>query len=113
MTTYTVYQSDDSSVAWRGLSLDAAADALLCGDGYAYEIREENGLFELLVSDGSVNSPRGARNLVSCAAGGFVATSREALLTKIAADEWHGYEAGTDEDYDAMIAASLEDEDVE
>jgi hypothetical protein len=104
MTTYTVFSVNNSaSIAGQGLTLEQAAHTLLTSDGYEYEIREEDRLFVLWISDGSRNSTRGARNLNSCAAGGFVAASLEALHRRIVEDEWHGYEAQTDETYAILL----------
>jgi hypothetical protein len=103
-TTYTVFCADDSaSVQGRGLSLAQAADCLLTADGYEYEVRDEDGLLILWISDGSQNSTRGARNFRSCAAGGYIARDLDALHSKIVAAEWHGLEAATDEDYACIL----------
>lgn len=108
--TYTVFRSTDfSNIEGSGLSLKDAAETLLNGDGYSFEIVEKDGVFELFVSDGSRNSPRGARNMKSCAAGGFVSHDINIVYQKIVCADWHGCEAMTDEDY----AASLEDRDEE
>ena len=114
-TTYTVFRCAEwTNVAGEGLSLQAAAEQLLTGDGYAFEIRQEGGLYELFISDGSRNSPRGATHLRSCVASGFVATDIEELYRKIVAEEWHGWEALTDADYRAsMESLASEDEDDE
>lgn len=103
-TTYTVFRADNAaSIAGKGLTLEQAADTLLTSDGYEYEIRQEDGLFVLWASDGSRNSTRGARHLTSCAAGGYIATSLEALYRKVIANEWRGYDAQTDEAYAIMM----------
>lgn len=106
MTTYTVFRADDSSVIeGRGLSLREAADALLTADGYAYELRTDPTFgFELFISDGSRNSTRGARNMISAALGGYYGDTEDEVWRKVVVDEWRGYEAMTDEAYDDMVA---------
>lgn len=109
--TYTVFRSDDWSVTeGQRLTLKEAAEALLETDGYAFEIRQEDGLFELFVSDGSCNSPRGSRHMKSCAAGGYISHDINDLYRKIVANEWRGYEAMTDEDFEAAQVSEDEDE---
>lgn len=109
--TYTVFRSNDwSAIEGERLTLKEAVEIILETDGYAFEIRIVDGLFELFVSDGSSASPRGARNLRSCAAGGFVAANVDALYRKIIHAEWRGYEAMTDESFADMQAQAAEEE---
>jgi len=110
MTTYTVFDSNNSSVYRSGLSLADAADELLKTDGYRYEIREDDGLFELFISERSENYYGGPGKMISCAAGGFVKADREKLLQKIVSDVWHDMEAMPDEDFSVMLASFEEDE---
>ena len=106
MTTYTVFRSDNSADATRGLTLEQAADALMTEDGYAYEWRTDaDGYHTLWISDGSANSTRGARHLNASRFAGF---DRERALLDVVNTDWHGCEAMTDEAFSAMLAACEE-----
>ena len=103
MTTYTVFNSNDPEVNERGLTLEQAAARLLTEDGHEYEIREEDGLFELFYSRHSRNSTMGAK-LTSYAGGNFVDSNRDRLLQKIVMAEWCGAEAMLDDEFTHMMA---------
>ena len=110
-TTYTVFRTEDSGDAERGLSLEEAADALLSVDGRVYQIMFEDGAFEIHRSAFSRHSPGGAGPLRPVRAGGrFLHPSLRALYAAVLADEWNGRCAMTDAEFDAMIAAATADE---
>jgi len=111
MTTFTVYNPEDSSqVEGRGLTAEQAAEAILTYDGYAYEVREVDGVWQLFTSDGSANSPRGARHLCGTtifAAADGAGAAWTAIAAKVLREShnWrHGLVAASDADFDAMIA---------
>lgn len=111
MITYTVTNPNSGALLGRGLSVTEAADAILTHDGYAYEVREMGaGHYELFVSDGSANSPRGARHLNSTilSIGGCYAADAEAawreLAGRVLTADWEGPQAMTDADYEAALA---------
>jgi len=117
MTTYTVYRPDydySSMIEGSGLSLASAAHVLLTGDGYAYEIRDDatpardgDVLRVLWVSDGSANSPRSARYLHATR---IIGWSDDEIFTKVVKEEWHGFEAMTDDEFAAYLTASNEED---
>lgn len=102
MTTYTVFQSDNSAEATTGLSIEDAAHELMTTDGYAYEWRTDaDGYHTVWLSDGSANSTRGARHMRASRFAGF---DRAEVLRAIVADDWRGYEAMADDAFAAMLA---------
>lgn len=112
MTTYTVFRSDESEIADRGLTLEQAALELLGADGYEHVIRPmDGGGFRLWISQHSRNSTIGA-HLVSSR---FFSVEtdrdmaeREIYQQVIGHDRWHGYQAMTDTEFDRKIAAEAE-----
>lgn len=98
--TYTVFRSDESSTAIQRLPLAQAAHTLLVTDGYAYEVHEEKGgLKTLYVSDGSANSTRSARHMNPTRIMGWC---EDDIWKQVVTINWRGYEAMTDEAFDAM-----------
>lgn len=110
MTTYTVFRHDDSSVAQRGLTRAEAANELLSADGYDWEIRQNksSGGYDLWTREFSRNSPLGNRPLTrtvfSSPASDRALAEEEIFASVIATPNWHGYEAMTDADFDAMLS---------
>jgi hypothetical protein len=113
MTTYTVFDGNDSSRLYgSGLTAEEAMSEILTYDGYRYEIRkgEFKGLacWELWHSDSSENSTRGARHMVKTVAFSLaedeVTATREIAVEVIAAGWSRMPECVTDEDYHAMQA---------
>ena len=112
MTTYTVFRSNDSSRATSRLTLEEAAHELLTADGHDYEIRQEGTFFDgspmyrLFVTQFSRNSPLGSQPMV----GSFIMGENEQeIWQEVVGRDWHGMEAVTDEQYDAMLT-NLEQE---
>ena len=112
--TYTVFSSSDLGHATPGLTLAEAADALMSTDGYAWEWRTEKRdvsgyrrpqeYFVIWVSDGSANSPRGARNMKKSRFMGF---DQNDVLLDVLRVQWRGMETLLDADFQAMAAAAL------
>lgn len=100
MTTYTIEREGEAQE--RGLTLAAAARYLMEADGYAYKfVRRRDGWLDLLISDGSRNSTRGARHFRRSV---FVGkTQREAYEWAIG-QEWRGYEATDGAEFDRRAA---------
>ena len=123
MTSYTVFDANDSSrIYGAGLTAEEAMSEILTYDGYRYEIRQSkfvNGrpCWDLWHSDGSENSPRGARHLVKTLA--FSLESDEAVAAREIAEQviyagWPGMpECMTDEAFAAMVAQAASDNDDE
>ncbi|MFN7341269.1 MAG: hypothetical protein ACK5VI_09355 [Opitutia bacterium] len=117
MTTYTVYRSDDSGNATQRLTLEEAAQALLTADGHDYEIRLEDGTagskwprFVLWITQFSRNSPLGSRPMV---ASRFIGASHAEIYEAVLSEEWHGFQAVPDADYDLNFAERLTDSEEE
>jgi hypothetical protein len=113
MTTYTVYRSEDSSYATQRLTLEEAAQRLLTADGHDYKILREDGTtggrwprFVLWLTQFSRNSPLGNRPLV---ASRFFGASHTEIYEQVITEEWHGYQAIPDADFDANMAEALAD----
>lgn len=109
MTTYTVYRPDDSSDAETGLTAIDAMDRILSHDGFAYEVRPmDGGGFALWHSDGSANSPRGARHMVKTVAFSLAtnrATAEQEIAERVIKARWPRLpEAMPDADFAAMMA---------
>lgn len=102
-TTYTVFDPQDTQNHRSGLSMESAAVTLLNEDGYEYEIRKDKkfNLLVLFISDGSRNSPRGARHLIETR---FRGETEDEIYEAVIGDEWHGMECMTDADFAAMVA---------
>ena len=118
MTTYTVYQSQDFSICRTGLTLDQAANELLTGDGYTYEIRpEDDGQgWRLWISRGSQHSYGGTQGLISSVFFSLADAETEAaaeIFQKILGHEWHGQEGSTDEQFTKMLAEYAAEADAE
>lgn len=115
MTTYTVYRSDDSGKATQRLTLEEAARSLLTADGFDYEIRLEDGTagskwprFVLWITQFSRNSPLGSRPMV---ASRFIGASHAEIHALVISEEWHGFQAIPDAEFDANFAERLADTD--
>ena len=112
MTTYTVFDAEDSGIARRGLSLLDAMDEMLTYDGYEYEIRSDAPGWGLWHSQGSRNSPRGLGQMVRCNGTYVLASDARDARNQIAEMVVSGRcgwshkrrEAMTDEDFAAMQA---------
>ena len=89
--TYTVRRIyDTDQTAEVGLTLKDAAEALMTQDGFAFEIRPSTGgMLSLWLSDGSANSPRGARHMRESCCG----WTEDQLYAWVILGEWHGFEA--------------------
>lgn len=114
-TTYTVFSFNDSSRAYRGLSVTDAAQELLLADGHDYEIRQDGTFHDgtpflrLFVTQFSRASPLGGEPMVGTII--FGQTEEEIYEQVVVVDwDWHGKEAMTDERYDAMRAELAADE---
>lgn len=57
MTTYTVFDSQDSRKAMNGLTIDEAAEAILQQDGQEYEIRNQGNFYTLWTRQQVANRP--------------------------------------------------------
>lgn len=107
-TTYTVFHSSDSSRAYRGLSVEDAAQELLFADGHDYEIRQDGTwhdgtpVLRLFVTQFSRNSPLGGSPMVSAV---IMGQTEKEIFQQVLGRDWHGMEAVTDEQFDAMVAA--------
>ena len=105
--TYTVYNSQDSGSAKRGLNLIDAVNEILTDDGYVWEWRTDaDGYHTIWASDASVNSPRGARHMrPTCYAGYDMITVLRAVVDR----DSNGRSmlvAMTDEEFSAILADS-------
>jgi len=108
--TYTVLHADGDIVR-RGLSLEAAADALLSADGRVYSIEFLHGAFEIRRSQFSQNANGGAGPLRPVQANGrFLHPTLRALYTAVVSDEWNGLYAIPDAEYDARAAAETDED---
>lgn len=120
MTTYTV-TNRHGTVEGRYLTLTEAAEVILTYDGFTHEIRRVEGYdqgdesqWELMVSDGSRASVRGAGHMKSTllSIGPVYAASEDDAWSKLAervctqADLWSGLSCMTDDAYDALQAES-------
>lgn len=117
MTTYTVFQSNDSSIFESGLSLADAANSVLTHDGHEWEIRPaaDGDGFRLWTSNASRNSAayQGLRqSTVWSLASDRQAAEAEIFAKVIAAEpaRSNGPEVMTDERFAAMVAET-DDED--
>lgn len=109
MTTYTVFNTQDSSIIYgRGLTAVDAMDIMLSDDGYRWEIRHEDGCYHLYHSDGSANSTRGAAHMVETVIFSVSDDKNAAeneIAEKVIAAGWSRLPtAMTDEDFAAMQA---------
>ena len=119
MTTYTVFDADDSSnIYGRGLTVEQAMDEILTYDGYRYEIKKSDFhgsvCWDLYHSDGSAASTRGARHMVKTVIFSLVEDEAQAMreiAEHVIAAGWNRVpDVMTDEAFDAMLAEIAKDE---
>jgi hypothetical protein len=119
MTTYTVFDANDSSrIYGRSLTAFEAMSKILTYDGYRYEIRKSDFqgsvCWDLYHSDGSVYSTRGADHMVKTVIFSLIgdeAHAEQEIAEHVIAAGWDGLpEVMTDEDFDAMLAEIAADE---
>jgi hypothetical protein len=119
MTTYTVFDTNDSSnIYGRGLTAEHAMNEILTYDGYRYEIRKSDFqgsvCWDLYHSDGSANSTRSARHLVKTGIFSLIddeARAEQEIAERVIAAGWTGLpDVMADEDFDAMLAQIAADE---
>ena len=110
-TTYTVMRAWDSDNAESGLSVSAAAEALLSADGYEHEFRpnENRPGLELWISKASRNStgPRGFNRSVFFSLDPDEAAAKAEIFRRVvdSGHEWHGLMVVSDEQFAEIKAA--------
>lgn len=119
MTTYTVFQANDSSIFTSGLSLADAANTVLTDDGFEWEIRPDadGEGFRLWASNASRNSTayKGLRQSTTWSLASDRETAETEIFGKVIATgpgRSNGMEVVTDERFAAMLA-EIDDEDVD
>jgi hypothetical protein len=107
MTTYTVFDAQDSSrIFGRGLTAEQAMHEFLTYDGYRYEIRKTATSYDLYHSDGSENSTRSARHMVKTVVFSLLTAKSDAIkeiAERVVVAGWDGPEIMTDEAFDAVL----------
>ena len=112
MTAYTVYNPSGGMEAETGMSLADAANKMLTYDGHEWEIREEDGAFNLYTSQFSRNSPCGGGDLVDTVISSYAADRAVAeteIFERVISEDWWHLECATDAEYLAMHVEDPED----
>ena len=110
--TYTVYNLNSDTEADTGLCLADAANAMMTYDGHDWEIREEQGAFNLYTSQFSRNSPCGGRDLVRSVISSYAAdraTAEVEIFERVISEDWWGLECVTDAEFAQWRAEESED----